>query len=162
MQRFPYMTDYVNQVLGREKQRLDYIVLRPILLVIYFFMKLVIFPLKFFIHRGPYGFEARCIDFTMAVGMKYLASRDAAELLIRHVQIEPLLYRHLLQPAADVGDDEDDDETRRKLNGIDGDFNVRNLKDIVLHNMTIGHDELSYEIIDRFHKERFLAHLDTI
>ena len=154
MQSFPYMTDYVNQVLSREKERFDYIVLRPPLLVLYFFMKLVIFPLKFFIHRGPWGFEARLVDATMAFGMKYLASHDAAELLIRHVQIEPLLYRHvLLQPPA---------AEPRKLNGIDGDFNVQSLGDIVEHNMTIGHDELSYEILSRFDKNEFLAHLDTL
>lgn len=154
MQSFPYMTEYVNEVLSREKARLDYIFLRPILLVLYFFLKLVVFPLKFVVHRRAYGFEARCIDAVMALGMKYLASHDAAELLIRHAQIEPLLYRHLLAegPA----------EEPRRLNGIDGDFNVRSIDDIVANNMTIGHDELSYEIFERFDKQEFLAHLDAI
>lgn len=154
VQSFPYMTDYVNEVLSREKTRFDYVFLRPVLLVFYFFLKLVVFPLKFVVHRVPYGFEARCIDATMALGLKYLASHDAAELLIRHVQIEPLLYRHLLaEPAA---------ESPRKLNGIDGDFNLRTIGDVVANNMTIGHDELSYEIIDRFDRKSFLAHLDAI
>lgn len=154
MQAFPYITDYINRVFSVEKQRLDYIVLRPLLLVFYFFLKLVIFPLKFLIHRVPYGFEARCIDAFMAVGMKYLASHDAAELLVRHVQIEPLLYRYLLQ--------EEPSPTPRKLNGIDGDFSVGSLEDIAANNMTIGHDELSYELIDRFRKKPFLDNLEQI
>jgi hypothetical protein len=154
MLSFPYMTDYVNEVLSREKARADYLFLRPVLLVLYFFLKLVVFPLKFLVHRRPYGFEARCIDAVMAVGLKYLASHDAAELLIRHVQIEPLLYRYVLaeNPAKEP----------RKLNGIDGDFNVRSIGDIVANNMTIGHDELSYEILGRFDKKHFLANLDAI
>jgi len=154
MDSFPYMTDYVNQVFAREKTRADYVFLRPLLLVFYFFMKLVIFPLKFVVHRRPYGFEARCIDATMAFGLKYLASHDAAELLIRHVQIEPLVYRCLLPPHAV--------EEPRKLNGIDGDFNVRSLGEVVANNMTIGHDELSYEIVDRFDKDEFLEQLEEI
>ena len=154
MLAFPHVTDYVNQVFSREKTRADYILLRPLLLVFYFFMRLIVFPLKFIVHRVPYGFEARCIDAFMAFGLKYLASHDAAELLVRHVQIEPLLYRHLLaeEPA----------DNPRKLNGIGGDFNVRSLKDVVRNNMTIGHDELSYEIIDRFDKEKFLDRLEEI
>lgn len=154
MHAFPYITDYVNQVFTTERQRLDYIVLRPLLLVFYFFLRLVVFPLKYIIHRVPYGFEARCIDAMMAIGMKYLASHDAAELLVRHVQIEPLLYRYLL-PGEGGG-------TPRKLNGIEGDFNVGSLRDIAAHNMTIGHDELSYELIDRFDKAKFLEQLDDI
>ena len=152
MLTFPHVTDYVNQVLGKEKTRFDYIFLRPLLLVFYFFLRLVVFPLKYLIHRGPYGFEARCIDASMAFGMKYLASHDAAELLMRHIQIEPLIYRHLLsEPPA---------EKPNKLNGISGDFNVRSLADIARNNMTIGHDELSYEIIDRFDKDAFLDNLE--
>jgi hypothetical protein len=154
VQAFPYMTDYVNEVLSGEKARLDYVFLRPVLLVVYFFVKLVVFPLKFCVHRVPYGFEARCIDTVMALGLKYLASHDAAELLIRHVQIEPLLYRHLLG--------EGQSEPPRKLNGIGGDFNVETVGDIVANNMTIGHDELSYEIIERFDKRAFLADLEAI
>ncbi|MEM7355141.1 MAG: hypothetical protein AAF657_30305 [Acidobacteriota bacterium] len=154
MLAFPHLTAYVNQVFGKEKTRLDYILLRPLLLISYFFLRLIVFPLKYFVHRRPYGFEARCIDASMAFGLKYLASHEAAELLVRHVQIEPLLYRHLLsQPTS---------EASRKLNGIDGDFNVGSLKDIVHHNMTIGHDELSYEIIERFDKEKFLGDLQGI
>lgn len=154
LRSFPYMTAFVNRVLSREKTRLDYVFLRPILLIFYFFLRLVVFPLKFLVHRTPYGFEARCIDATMAFGIKYLASPEAAELLIRHVQIEPLLYRHVLaEPEA---------EAPRKLNGINGDFNLRSLRDVVSNNMTIGHDELSYEILERFDKQRFLADLDAI
>ncbi len=154
MHTFPYITDYINRAFSTERQRLDYIVLRPLLLVFYFFLKLVIFPLKFVVHRVPYGFEARCIDALMAVGMKYLASHDAAELLVRHVQIEPLLYRYVLQ--------EEPSQTPRKLNGIDGDFNVDSLEDIAANNMTIGHDELSYELIERFQRDAFLANLEHI
>jgi hypothetical protein len=154
MLTFPYITDYVNQVFNREKARPDYIFLRPVLLIFYFFLRLVVFPLKYLLHRVPYGFEARCIDASMALGLKYFASHDAAELLIRHTQIEPLLYRHLLA--------EERAEAPRKLNGIDGDFNVPSLEDIVKNNMTIGHDELSYEIIERFDKDAFLDNLDEI
>lgn len=154
MLTFPYVTDYVNQVFNREKARLDYVFLRPVLLVFYFFLRVVVFPLKYLLHRVPYGFEARCIDASMALGLKYFASHDAAELLIRHTQIEPLLYRHLLA--------EEGSETPRKLNGIDGDFNVPSLEDIVKNNMTIGHDELSYEIIERFDKGAFLDNLEEI
>lgn len=154
MLTFPHVTSYVNQVLSKEKTRADYIFLRPLLLVFYFFLRLVIFPLKYLIHRTPYGFEARGIDTAMALGMKYLATSDAAELLMRHVQIEPLIYRHLLS--------DDPAEDPRMLNGINGDFNVRSLKDVARNNMTIGHDELSYEIIDRFDKDIFLDNLDLI
>lgn len=154
MLAFPYMTDYVNDVFSREKKRLDYVLLRPPLLVFYFFLRIVVFPLKFLVHRRPYGFEARCIDAAMAFGFKYFASHDAAALLVRHVQIEPLIYRHLLPPR--------EVESRRRLNGIDGDFNVRSLRDIVRNNMTIGHDELSYEIIERFDRREFLDRLDEV
>ncbi len=154
MLAFPHVSDYVNQVFSKEKMRVDYILLRPVLLIFYFFLRLVVFPLKFVIHRVPYGFESRIIDAAMAFGLKYLASHDAAELLVRHVQIEPLLYRYLLS--------EDQAEEPRRLNGIDGDFNVSSFKDIIQNNMTIGHDELSYEILDRFDKEKFLDHLEEI
>ena len=154
MPSFPHITEYVNQVFSKEKTRLDYIFLRPPLLVFYFFLRLVVFPLKFLIHRVPYGFEARCIDGFMAFGLKYLATAEAAELLVRHVQIEPLLYRYLLS--------EGPSEDPRLFNGIAGDFNVRSLRDIARNNMTIGHDELSYEIIDRFDKGKFLANLEQI
>lgn len=154
MQEFPYVTDYVNEVFSREKARLDYRLLRPPLLVFYFFLRLVVFPLKFLFHRRPYGFEARCIDFAMVVGLKYFASHDAAELLIRHMQIEPILYRHLLGEGAE--------ESQRKLNGIDGDFNVQTLGEMVQNNMTIGHDELSYELLDRFDKKAFFHRLEQL
>lgn len=154
MLTFPHITDYVNEVFSRERVRWDYHLLRPLLLIFYNLFRLVAFPVKFLIHRNPYGFEARCIDAAMAVGIKYLASHDAAELLIRHVQIEPLLYRHLI---ADPAPGEP-----RKLNGIDGDFNVGSLDEVVRNNMTIGHDELSYEILERFDKKAFLGRLEEI
>lgn len=156
MKEYPYITDYVNEQFKKEKARLDYIFLRPILLILYFFTRIILFPIKFVFHRRPYGFESYCIDAVLAFGIKYFASRDAVELLIRHVQIEPLLYRFLL-----TGQDNEKTETRR-LNGIDGDYAVDNLKDVIQNNMTIGHDELSYELVDRFDKIVFLKNLDTI
>ncbi len=157
MQQFPYITDYVNRVFAEEKKHWDFVLLRPLLLVNYFFLRTISFPLKFVFHRVPLGFEAYLIDKTMALGMKYLARYDAAELLLRHVQIEPLLYRHILslpgqQPI----------RSGRKLNGIDGDFAVEDLDTVVNNSMTIGHDLLSYEVIDRFDKQAFLDNLDYI
>jgi hypothetical protein len=157
MKAFPYITDYVNEVFVREKQRWDYMLLRPVLLVLYMFLRLIAFPVKYLIHRNPYGFEGRCIDGVLAFGMKYFASRDAVELVVRHVQIEPLLYRHLL---AEVSRPEGATQPRRKFNGIDGDFNIDNLREMIRNNLTIGHDELSYEMVDRFDKEAFLANID--
>ncbi len=122
MQRFPYLTEYVNHVFSEEKSHWDYILIRPILLVSYFFLRCLVFPLKFVFHRVPYGFEAFCIDWSMAIGMKYLAKTDAAELMLRHVQIEPLLYRYILGAKADQALGE-----RKKLNGIEGDFGVEDI-----------------------------------
>lgn len=157
MQSFPYITDYVNRLFSLEKTQWDFIILRPLLLVSYFFLRSVSFPLKFVFHRVPYGFEAYLIDKSMALGMKYLARYEAAELLLRHVQIEPLLYKHILslpgrQPP----------ESPRKLNGIYGDFGVEDLATVVNNSMTIGHDLLSYEVIDRFDKQAFLENIDYI
>ena len=159
MKAFPYITDYVNEAFEKEKSRPDYIFLRPLLLVFYFFLRIVMFPLKYVIHRRPYGFEARCIDSVLAFGMKYLASYDAVELVVRHVQIEPLLYRHLL---GEEPNSEDNTEAPRKFNGIDGDYNVDSLREMIRNNLTIGHDELSYELVDRFDKDVFLANIDRI
>ena len=114
MKAFPFLTNYVNQTFESEKSRLDYIFLRPILQVSYFFLKAVLFPLKFLFHRRAYGFEARCIDGLLAFGMKYFATVDAVEMMVRHVQIEPLLYRHLLGEKSHI------EGERRKFNGIDG------------------------------------------
>jgi hypothetical protein len=150
----------VNNVFAYEKSRWDYILLRPLLLVLYFFLRTISFPLKFVFHRKPFGFEAKIIDRTMTFGMKYLARYEAAELMLRHVQIEPLLYRHVL-----IGQGSNDKEATppvRKLNGINGDFNVDNLETVVKNNMTIGHDELSYELMDRFDPDTFLDNLDRI
>ena len=105
MKAFPFLTGYVNETFENEKHRLDYIFLRPVLQVSYFFLRIVLFPLKFLIHRGPYGFEARCID---------------------------------------------------------GDYNLDSLSEMVRNNLTTGHDALSYELVDRFDRDAFLADLDRI
>lgn len=157
MHRFPYINDYVNDVFARETAHWDFILLRPLLLVAYFFIRTILFPLKFVFHRVPFGYEAWAIDKAMTFGMKYLAKSDAAELFLRHVQIEPLLYRHILTredaaPPTEV----------RKLNGIDGDFAVEDLDTAVRNQMTVGHDLLSYELVDRFDKRQFILNLDRI
>ena len=173
MNQYPYIPEAMNELFRKEKERVDFIFLRPILLVVYFFLRVVIFPLKFVFHRRAFGFEARCIDGILAFGLKYFASHEAAEVLIRHIQIEPLLYRFLLHDdKAKQGEGDKDNERKetdgvatqgvKKLNGIDGDFSVFSMKDIVKNNMTIGHDELSYEIADRFDRETFLKNLDQI
>lgn len=48
------------------------------------------------------------------------------------------------------------------MNGIDGDFNVDSLATMIRHNLTVGHDLLSYEIVERFDKASFLKNLDYI
>ncbi len=157
MHRFPYINSYVNEVFAHEKEHWDYVYIRPLLLVAYFFIRTISFPIKFVFHRVPYGFEAYAIDWWMTFGMKYLARYDAAELMLRHVQIEPLLYRHVLQCAGYKAS-----ANARKLNGIDGDFNVDDLETVVKNNLTIGHDLLSYELVDRFDRTRFLENLELI
>lgn len=157
MHRFPYINEEVNRVFSAEMGRWDYKLLRPLILVSYFFARIVLFPVKFVFHRVPYGFEAYAIDWWMSIGMKYLARHDAAELMLRHVQIEPLLYRHVL-----AGKGESPPQELRKLNGIDGDFGVDTLREVTEHKMTIGHDLLSYELVDRFDKDKFLDNLEWI
>lgn len=157
MHRFPYITDYVNDVFAKEKTQWDFILLRPILLVLYFFIRFVSFPLKFVLHRWPFGFEAYLIDCCMAFGMKYFARYEAAELLMRHVQIEPILYRHILSRQDVPARDSD-----KKLNTIDGDFGVEDIRTVMRNQLTIGHDRLSYEVVDRFDKSVFLENLDYI
>ncbi len=159
MKAFPYLTDYVNEAFVQEQKRLDYIFLRPILLVLSFFLRSFLFPFKFVFHRRAYGFEPRCIDGLLAFGMKYFASYDAVELIVRHVQIEPLLYRHLLGLPAPCSDPAN---PPRKFNGIDGDYNLNSLSEMVRNNLTIGHDHLSYEVVERFDKPTFLANLELI
>jgi len=156
MQRFPYVTDYVNDVFGREKARFDYRFIRPILTNLFFLLRIVVVPLKFLLHRRAWGFEKRLIDRILAFGIKYLASHDALALLIRHVQIEPLLYRYLLSgtPGRTPG------STGKRLKGIDGDFTVDSIADVIAHGLTICHDDLSYEVFERFDKNAFLANLD--
>jgi hypothetical protein len=157
MQQFPYITDYTNDVFAKEKKQWDFIYLRPLLLVAYFFIRCILFPLKFVLHRFPLGFEAYLMDYFMALGMKYLARTDAAELFVRHVQIEPLLYRHMLTDQTSEAS-----APPRKLNGIDGDFGVEDIKTVLRNNLTVGHDLLSYELVDRFQKSKFLDNLDYI
>lgn len=157
MERFPYITDDINRLFAEEKTRWDFILLRPILLVTYFFLRCLSFPVQFLIHRFPIGFEGKLIDLILAFGIKYVARGDAIELLIRHVQIEPILYRHVLSTP-----DGAEGGAAAKLNGIDGDFNVDSLSTMIRHNLTVGHDKLSYELVDRFDKATFLAHLDYV
>jgi small basic protein len=154
MQSFPYVTDYINEIFDKEKARFDYKFIRPIFTISFFFLRIVLVPLKFLFHRSAWGFEKRLIDGILAFGIKYFASYDALELLIRHVQIEPLLYRYLLSgtPERRAGSGE-------MLKGIDGDFSVNSIQDIVAHGLTICHDDLSYEIFERFDKRAFLDNL---
>jgi len=112
------------------------------------------FPLKFVLHRVPLGFEGYVIDCCMALGVKYLAKTDAAELMLRHVQIEPLLYRYILGITDDLTPAD-----RKKLNGIEGEFGVESIQTWVDNNLTIGHDLLSYELLERFEKQNFLDRL---
>ncbi|GAB5519436.1 MAG: hypothetical protein RhofKO_16870 [Rhodothermales bacterium] len=156
MQRFPYVTDYVNELFEREKQRFDYRVLRPVFLILYFFLRLVIVPLKFVLHRRKWGFEGKLIDGVLAIGIKYFASHDAITLLVRHVQIEPVVYRYLLSgtPAYVA------EGTGERLKGIDGDFGVDSIRDVVAHGLTLCHDDLAYEVFERFDKDAFLADLN--
>lgn len=46
------------------------------------------------------------------------------------------------------------------LKGIDGDFTVDSIQDILNHGLTICHDNLSYEVFDRFDKKAFLENID--
>ena len=171
MNKYPYIPKAMNDLFKKEKSRIDYLFLRPILLVIYFFLRIVIFPIKFLIHRRPLGFEGRSIDCLLAFGLKYLASHEAAELLIRHIQIEPLTYRFLLKNFKDNeegnakgmdGPDYEEAVSNQKLNGIEGDFSVLSFKEMITNSMTIGHDELSYEVADRFDRELFFKNLSQL
>ena len=147
MERFPYITDYINDVFAKEKTQWDYILLRPLLLVFYFFLRFISFPIKFVLRRRPLGFERYLIDSCMAFGTKYLARHDAAELFMRH------MLTRCDRPA---------NRTGNKLNGIDGEFGVEDTKCMIRNNMTIGHDLLSYELLDRFDKQVFLDNLQYI
>ena len=157
MNQFPYINSYINGVFAREKSRWDFILLRPVIVFSYFFQRTISFPLKFILHRIPFGFEAYAIDWWMTWGLKYLATHDAAELLMRHVQIEPLLYRHILGPH-----EASSESASRKLNGIDGDFNIESISVVLQNRLTVGHDLLSYEVVERFDRDKFLREIDTI
>jgi hypothetical protein len=153
-QHFPYITDYVNDIFNKEKSRFDYRFIRPLLTISYFFLRLFLVPFKFIFHRRAWGYERRLVDRFIAFGIKYCASEEALKLLIRHVQIEPTLYRYLIS-----GTSERKNMTGQLLNGIDGDFSVNSIEDIVKHGLTICHDDLSYEIFERFNKKEFLDNL---
>ncbi|MEZ4631381.1 MAG: hypothetical protein R2880_11850 [Deinococcales bacterium] len=155
MEYLPYVTDYVNGIFTKEKSRLDYKLVRPVMTVFYFFLRVILVPLKFLFHRRAWGFEKRLIDQSIALGIKYLAAYDALLLLIRHVQIEPLLYRYILS-----GTPERREGTGKRLKGIDGDFSIHSIQDVVAHGLTICHDDLSYEVMQRFDKDAFLANLE--
>ncbi len=133
MQAFPYITPYINDVFAKEKTQWDFILLRPLLLVFYFFLRFISFPIKFILRRWPIGCEGLLIDWCMAFGMKYMARYEAAELFLRHVQIEPLLYRHVLARR-----DEKTEPSGEKLNGIDGDFGVEDIDTVIRNNLTIS------------------------
>ena len=156
MQRFPYVTDYVNEVFDKEKTRFDYRFIRPILTNLFFLLRIVVIPLKFLLHRRALGFEKRIIDRIIAFGIKYLASRDALQIFIRHVQIEPLLYRYLLAGTPE----HTSAGSCKRMKGIDGDFTLDSVKDVVAHGLTICHDDLSYEVFNRFDKSAFLANIE--
>lgn len=157
---FPYITDYINDLFEREKTRWDFIFVRPLLIVFYFFLRVVIFPFKFILHRRPLGFESYCIDFFLSFGTKYLATHEAAELFVRHVQLEPIIYRHMMSETE--YEKAQANLEKKKFNGIFGDFNVESLKQIRWNSLTIGHDELSYEIGDNFSRKDFLDNLEAI
>jgi len=155
MQSFPYVTDYVNNIFDKESARFDYKFIRPIITIPYFFIRIILVPIKFVFHRNAWGFERKLIDGVLAFGIKYFASQDALKLLIRHVQIEPTLYRFILS-----GTPERKDKTGVPLKGIDGDFSVKSIHDILKHGLTICHDDLSYEIFERFDKKAFLENIE--
>jgi len=156
VQRFPYLTDYVNELFDREKSRFDYVFIRPVLTSIYYFVRLVLVPIKFLLHRRQWGFENKMIDRAMGFGIKHFASEEALELIIRHVQIEPMLYRYILSGTPERMEG----GSGEMLKGIDGDFSINSIKDIVAHGLTICHDDLSYEIMERFDKDAFLKNIE--
>ncbi len=157
MRRFPHIPDPINDLFDKEKRRWDYIYLRPIIIFVYFFYRCLVFPLKFLVHRFTLGCEGYLVDRTLSFGMKYLARTEAVELLVRHIQIEPLIYRHLLSTCAHAPE-----RPPPRFNGIDANFDVDCIGDVYRNNMTIGHDQLSYEFGDRFEKRCFLEHLSQI
>ena len=155
MQSFPYVTDYVNDIFDKESARFDYKFIRPFITIPYFFIRFILVPFKFVFHRRAWGFERKLIDGALAIGIKYLASEEALKLLIRHVQIEPTLYRYILS-----GTPERREKTGEPLKGIDGDFSVKSIHDILKHGLTICHDDLSYEVFERFDKKAFLDNIE--
>ncbi|MDX1378514.1 MAG: hypothetical protein R3307_06675, partial [Anaerolineales bacterium] len=52
------------------------------------------------------------------------------------------------------------ERTGEMLKGIDGDFSVNSIQDILDHGLTICHDNLSYEIFERFDKKAFLENIE--
>ncbi len=157
MKRFPHIPDRINELFNAEKRHWDYVFLRPIIVFVYFFYRCFVFPMKFLLHRFPVGCEGYLIDRTLSFGMKYLARTEAVELLIRHVQIEPLIYRHLLANCSPPAG-----QRPKRFNGIDASFDIDSIADVHRNNMTIGHDQLSYEMGKRFNKNAFLTNLDQL
>ena len=70
MQSFPYLTDYINELFSKEKARFDYKIIRPFITIPYFFIRIVLVPLKFLFHRKAWGFEKKMIDAVLAFGIK--------------------------------------------------------------------------------------------
>lgn len=157
MKRFPHISASINELFEAEQERWDYVYLRPVIVFVYFFYRCLVFPLKFLLHRFPLGCEGYLVDRTLAFGMKYFARSEAVELMVRHVQIEPLIYRHLLSTGPGPTGD-----PPARFNGIYASFDVDSIREIYRNNMTIGHDQLSYEIGERFDKAIFLANLNRL
>lgn len=157
MKRFPHISDHINELFDAEQRCWDYILFRPVIVFVYFFYRCFVFPLKFLVHRFSIGCEGYLVDRTLSFGMKYLARTEAVELLVRHVQIEPLIYRHLLSTSPPRTG-----PMPAKYNGIDANFDVDSIAEVYRNNMTIGHDQLSYEMGERFNKQMFLENLDRM
>ncbi|MFY7875447.1 MAG: hypothetical protein ACOVQM_08390, partial [Pirellula sp.] len=69
----------------------------------------------------------------------------------------PLIYRHLLSTCSPPAS-----QLPKKFNGIDASFDVDSIAEVHRNNMTIGHDQLSYEMGKRFNKNAFLKNLDQL
>jgi hypothetical protein len=74
MQSSPYITEYVNEIFDKEKARLDYRFLRPVLNIVLFLLRIVLVPIKFVLHRRTWGFEKPVIDAILAYGIRRFAS----------------------------------------------------------------------------------------
>jgi hypothetical protein len=54
---FPYVTDYLDELLHKEKERFNYRFIRPLLTLSHFFLRIVLVPLKFLFHRWDTRFD---------------------------------------------------------------------------------------------------------